>query len=216
MKTKKRIIQVFLTLFIICATVSPASAKTNYKKIYGNLLKRNVISYSNKDFGGIKLTYHPAAFVLLNIDQKGPKELIVTNEYRTEWHIYTIKNNKVKHIFSKVWMGSDGDGVFYNRSKKGLVRVWSDGTGLINRCLFCFKNGKQSSKIHLYSSWIYGTNPARFNYSKNGKGIAKKTFDKYFNKYFKYTNNKGRTVYVNTKFYSYIENTASNRSKVLK
>lgn len=205
---------VFLLMFLTCAFTTPAAAKTNYKKIYGKLLKRSTLTC--KDVYGDKLTFTPNAFILINLDRKGPKELIITDEYRVQWHIYTIKRKKAKHIFSRGWMGSDGDGIYYNKKKKGLVRAWSDGTGLMHNCLFCFKNGKKGSDIHLYRSWIYGTYPSKFYYQVNGKGATKERYLNYFHKYFDYKKKGGNVVYKGTKFYRYVDNTAANRAKKLK
>lgn len=83
-------------------------------------------------------------------------------------------------------------------------------------CLFCFKNGKKGSDIHLYRSWIQGTRPYEFYYEINGGRTTKEKYLGYYNKYFDRTNVNGQYVYKGTKLYPFVENTSANRVKKLK
>ena len=207
-------IRILLLLLLICMLATPAAAKTNYKKIYGKILKKSEITYKDED--GYQSSFSPAAFVLINLDQKGVKELIITDEYKSQWHVYTIKKGKAKRIFTRRWMGSDGDGLFYNKKKKGLARTWSEGTGMVDFCLFRFKNGKKASDIHLYSSYISGSSPSRFYRMLDGKQISEEKFQRYYKKYFQKVKSGSVWIYPGTKYYKFVTNTAANRNKKLK
>lgn len=198
---KLNILLIITTIFILSCSIQ-ASAKPNYQKLYGNLLKKNkIIEY---DTDGRRSVYRPKYFLLLDIDRNGVKELIVAPNRGVagEWHIYTIKNNKVKFLYNRFWMGSCT--FLWSKSLKGIWREWSEGTGLLTQAFYQIKNGKFVKKIELNRTWHYGE---KAYYSVNRKGCSKSTYNKYLNKYFRIKKYQA---------YSNISNNAANRRKYLK
>lgn len=201
---------VVISVLVCSQTAVSVKAAPNYKKIYGNLLKKSTITTCNTG-ESYRYTYKPRYFTMVDIDRNGTKELIVSSN-KCDWHIYTIKNNKLKHLFSRRWMGSRE--IYYNKSAKALVLEWSEGTGLLCRVLYKIQKGKIVEALHLDSS--YNSFARKTRYSLNGKACSKSKYNKYKKKYFTLGSYKTGCRFKNAKLYSFKKNTSSNRSRLLK
>ena len=201
MKKRSRIFVITLLLLVMFAQQAEAK-KPNYKKIYGKILKKNSITTKEN---GYSYTYSPLdAFVLLDINRDGKKELIIQTGWYRSCFVYTIKGKKAKlvdHVFC--FFSQDPYDkkhryfVEYNKKYKGLILHQHGGTGLAGLDLYKMKKKGLTRIVSIESSSLWEDGGVVTRYTKN--------YWSYYNKYFKAAKKK----------YMY-ENTKKNRAKYLK
>ena len=191
-----------LSLIFICiiwtVLASGISAAPNYKKLYGNYLKKGSVTVktSSNGYKTIKMKH----FLLLDIDQNGTKEMLTYDTDCYDVDVFTIKKGKVVYIgyfFNKY----HGNEVVYCKKHKGLVTP-SGGGGHVGYYMTALKNGKLYYKYTLLTE-TYGKGRSRF----NNKLISKKKLRKYYKKYF---------AAKDQKTYIFYDNTSKNRKKRVK
>ena len=158
MKMKKRAIAVLLTVFaVLMLTGVSVAAKPNYKKLYGNFLKKYSYEYkTGYKYNGktqkytIRLNYKyykygrgyyrepnkSIKFTLLDVDGNGTKELLLFNQYKKgntgTLYVFTIKGNKVKYAPLKTETGRtiyiNSGKLQYNKKKKAFVDVYTSSS----------------------------------------------------------------------------------------
>lgn len=211
MSIKKKICLVGFMLMILCGiwvgTSTEAQAAPKYKKLYGDVLENGGIDWGAGEI--LPFDY----FSLLDINRDGIKELIAVGAYDRRANIYTIKKGKVKELESVVCSirssytkGKYKPYVEYNKAAKGLILHTHGGTGMLGNILYKLKGGKLKSVLYLDEShdWSNGVE-IKAMYSVEDKLVSKKTYMKYYNKYFK--EGKSRKVFLKN-------NTAKNRNKL--
>ena len=171
----------------------------NYKKIYREFLENSQITAN-----GEKIT--PKYFYLLNIDKSGVPELIVTPDPWSycDYHVYTIKKNKVTYMGYCTAKGVMGTPTLYYSSKYKaiLVEGWTNAVGGSWSAYYGISGSKFVKKQHCLA-W---TNPKEYATGQTGGKetvVSKSKYESFFKKYF--TNGK-------IKQYTMKENTAANRN----
>ena len=202
MRIKKSITYLFILCLMFLLFGMSTEAASKNAKIYKKFLKKRSTSVTINGSNGkykqkVKMNY----FVLINIDKSGPKELIVKNtEYDWDNYVFTIKNGKVKFLGRVAGKYNSGR-VLYNAKYKGLVGR-DGGTGFLLHSLYKLKNGKLNESIHIWENHNLSDT-----FAVNNKNCSKKTFNKYYNKYFKASKLKS---------YAFVTNKKANRSRLLK
>ena len=179
----------------------------NYKTIYREALENGTFSYKENGTSG---TLRAEYFLLLNIDQKGVPELIVSDYVSSIGHggyIYTIMNGKLKYCGNYHHKGYK-DFMYVKKYKSVYYSWWVNGVGGIGAQLLKLSNGKLKPYKYFYEGLKSYTSSKTLYYAgKSGNNKAAVSKKKYTSLRKKYL---GRI-----KKYHYVSNTESNRKKLL-
>lgn len=173
----------------------------DYKVLYKKFLESKKVSA-----GKSKIT--PAFFYLLNIDKTGVPELVVSPEpwNYCQYHVYTIKNNKVVYMGYCTTKGMGNVPALYYSSKYKaiLTEGWTNHVGGVWSAYYGISGSKLVGKQHC-RAW---TNPKVYATGQKGDKetkVSKSKYNSFFKKYFKNGN---------IKKYSMKKNTVTNRNNM--
>lgn len=204
MKSKRRcngikilLVFAFCVCGILCSTVKVEAAK-NYKKTYGNLLKKKTVTVTTEY--GYDITLKANYFTLVDINRNGVKELIVSEDKYADYiYVFTLKRGKAKYIGNM--LNKYYNGVRYSKKYKGLV-IATGGSGASGTSIYQIKNNRLVEK---YAFMVEHNMTDEYYF--NGKKVSAKSYNTKKKKYLKSSTIKEAKMYKNTK---------SNRNKRLK
>lgn len=183
-------------------TVKPAPG---YKTLYKEFLSRGKLTVSNYSF-------RPAFFYMINIDQKGVPELIITDKYTSPtvtYYVYTVRDGSVRYMGKCALKGMSHHPTFqYSQKYKGIyVGGWINGVGGSWSALYGISGTKLVRKQHGEEYHPYGQRDTYYigHTDRESRRVSRSECAAFVRRYMG-----------NLKKYTMISNTSSNRNRYLK
>lgn len=184
------------------------TVRTNYKGLYRAFLEKGTATYKTTYSKG---TFKIKAFALMDIDQNGTPDLIVSSGNASETFtlrsVYTVKSGKV--VYCGCYNVRGDKYFYYNKKYKSLYTWWwTNGVGGSGCQLYRLSGSKLSPYKYVWEGADrMGSNKRYYYYGTSGEKNSKVSKSKYLSMVKKYF--KGQ------KKYSFVNNTAANRKSKL-
>lgn len=184
------------------------TVRSNYKELYRAFLEKGTASYNTKYSKG---TFKIKAFALIDIDQNGTPDLIVSDGNAsstfTSRSVYTVKSGKV--VYCGCYSVRGDKYFYYNKKYKSLYTWWwTNGVGGSGCQLYRLSGSKLNPYKYVWEgSDRPGSSKRYYYYGTSGEKNSKVSKSKYLSMAKKYF--KGQ------KKYSFVNNTEANRKSKL-
>lgn len=175
------------TIITIC-NFDSVEAKTNEKLIYQKFLRKEY----KKQYSG---SGAKRGFYLINLDGKGPRELILTRGEigatgNSVFYVYAIKNRRVKQMH--YFYHRSGCRSFNYSNKLKSINAETVSSTYFHADRYCYKHNKLRAKFGCSSEYSSLSKKIKYVIDRNvkglkgygGKTVSKAKYNKYYKKHY--------------------------------